>query len=259
MLPRDSVSPFFLTHVAPRVFRLAAQLGEPARALPMFELKPLLDAAAARELAGELAGVDLLIFVSPSAVEMFDDWIDPGALRARPTVGLIGGGSQLAWQGSKSHDCAAALVIAGALDADAKLLAEQLRVRGARYRRAVVICGEGGARELPAALAPFVDASRLAPIYRREPTGADRLADAGLIDCWRLDRPVRIALSMTEAADRLCELADRHDPQFGHWLRRQSAWAIHSRIAARARALRFAEVTLIAPGVDALRLAIQSR
>ncbi|MEO5843869.1 MAG: uroporphyrinogen-III synthase [Caldimonas sp.] len=226
--------------------------GIAAEALPLIEIAPPADAAAARSAWAELAAFHLVVFVSVNAVLHFFAARPPGAAWPDATqAGAPGSGTA---EALREAGVAAAAIVRPAADApqfDSESLWARLQGRDWRGARVLVVRGDGGrdwlAERLVGAGARVDRVSayrRLAPSFAG--AGRDRL-DAAIADAdaiW--------LFSSSEAIANLEQAAGA-----GHW-RAARAVATHPRIAARARSLGFRRVVEAAPGLEAVIACIQS-
>lgn len=236
--------------------RALADRGHEALQLAFVALDPLTGEPPAAELLAGLARFDRVVFVSPTAIDVFADAL-PGDWPAGLAPAVVGPGSlaALAARGFDRHP--RLLVPAGpAFDAEALLALPALAAPlGGSI---LVVRAEGGNPRIERELAARGARVEVFEAYRRRnlqpgPESVDRLAR------WLSERdvhPARALVTTVEAAERLAELADGSHVLRG--LREIDALAIHPRIAERLRAIGWKSVTPIEPGWEALLAAIES-
>jgi uroporphyrinogen-III synthase len=253
------VARLVLTLPEPRAGALARALAERGHeALPFafVALQALTDAPHAAELMDGLARFDRVVFVSPTAIDVFVDAL-PGGWPAGLAPAVVGPGSLAALAARGFDRLAGLLVPAGpAFDAEALLALPELAapLRGS----VLVVRAEGGNPRIERELADRGAQVEVFEAYRRsslppDPARTDRLAR------WLSERrasPLRVLVTTVEAADRLAGLAD--GPRELRGLREIDALTIHPRIAERLRALGWKSVTSIEPGMRALLAEIES-
>ncbi|HEX6320960.1 MAG TPA: uroporphyrinogen-III C-methyltransferase [Burkholderiales bacterium] len=183
----------------------------------------------------ELAGVDLAVFTSPTAVqkafEKLKEW--PQALRAA-AVGR-GTGRELERRGVKE-------VLAPDEGADSEALLALAPMQELAGKRIVIFRGEGGRALLGDTLAARGAQVEHADCYRR----ARPRADAGpLLDAWERGEVHAVTVSSAEALDNLSALlGDAGRPH----LALTPLFATHERIAEHAKSLGIQEVLVGGPG-----------
>ena len=228
-----------------------------AVALPLIGIAPAADASALQTAWHALPQHDLLVFVSPNAVEHFfaarpAGAVWPAGLRAgSPGPGttrvLVGLGVPTAAIDEPADDAA---------QFDSESLWVRLRTRGWRDRRVLIVRGDGGRdwlaqtlRDAGAHVAHVAAYRRLAPALDGDQAALLRAA---------LARPEAHLwfFSSSEAIDHLAAAPIVAQAQ-AYWARAR-ALATHPRIAARARQLGFARVTEARPALAAVIACIQS-
>ena len=236
--------------------RALAERGHEALPLAFVALQPLTDAPRAAESMGALARFERVVFVSPTAIEVFVDAL-PGGWPPGLAPAVVGPGSLAALAARGCDRLPGLLVPAGpAFDADALLALPELAAP--LQASILVVRAEGGNPRIERELAARGAQVEVLEAYRRrgletDPERTDRLAR------WLSDRhvaPPRLLVTTVEAAERLAELADRALALRA--LREIDALAIHPRIAERLRALGWKSVTPIEPGLKALLAEIES-
>ncbi len=205
--------------------RIAAEGGEPL-VYPALEILPPADPEAARALLERAAEFDLVIFVSPSAVQR------AGALRGAPwPAGLraaaVGEGTRRALEAAGLRE---AVVPAGGADSEALLaLPELQRMDGARV---LLVRGEGGRALLGQTLAARGARVEHAECYRRARPSAPPPEE-------RLDGA---CVSSGEALENLVALLGTAR------LRGLPLFLPHERVVRRARELGLDKPVLAGPG-----------
>ena len=230
--------------------------GVDAVAVSLIAIGPATDRAAVAAQWRSLAERDLVVFVSPNAVERFDAERPAGAPWPERTLAAAPGpGTRVALLGC---GVPAAHIVEPAADAaqfDSESLWRELSRRSWAGASVLVVRGEGAhgrdelARELTAAGArvDFVAA------YRRGPPQPD--ADEGRALATALAAPERHAwlFSSSQAIDHLAGLGGAAPA-----LSRALAIATHPRIAERAREAGFGRVQPCRPTLDAVVACLQS-
>lgn len=217
-------------------------LGVEAVALPLIGILPPDDPAPVRGAWQALAGVSLVFFVSPNAVQHFfalrpagAPW--PAALQA----GSPGPGTSTAL---REAGLAAAQIVEPAADAprfDSEALWARIADRDWAGRRVLVVRGEDGRDWLADTLRARGASVDYVAAYRRVPPQADAAGRALLDDAQQRPREHLWLFSSSEAVAHLRALAPQ--AQWG------DAWAAasHPRIAAAARAAGFGRVDELPP------------
>lgn len=248
-----------LTLPEPRAASMAralAQRGHEALRFAFAALQPLTGLPGARALMADLARFERVVFVSPTAIEVFADALKGGwPPGLAPAVVGPGSLAALAGRGGELHP--GLLVPPGpAYDAEALLalpaLAAPLR------DRILVVRAEGGNPRIERALAARGARIEVFEAYRRTALQPDP-GSIDLLARWLSEREasrVRVLVTTVEAAERLAALAEGRGALGS--LRDIDALAIHPRIADRLRALGWKSVTPIEPGLEALLAAIES-
>lgn len=233
------------------VVRLQA-LGLQASALPLLGIADAADPAAVAAAWADVPAQDLVMFVSPSAVERFFGQRPAAAAGASawPTG---------AWAGSTGPGTARALrqagVPAGAVISpseaagtfDSEALWRELKPRRSwQGARALIVRGEGGRDWLADTLRAEGAQVQFVEAYRRTAPALDAASREALDHALAVPAASVWLFSSSEAVGHLPALAPAAD-----WSRAQ-ALATHPRIAAAARALGFGRVRQIAPSPQAV-------
>ncbi|WP_187272174.1 uroporphyrinogen-III synthase [Zeimonas arvi] len=248
-----------LTLPEPRAASLARVLverGHEALRFAFVALHPLTGLPGAAALMAALARFDRVVFVSPTAIEVFADALHDGwPSGLAPAVVGPGSLAVLADRGGDRHP--GLLVPPGpAYDAEALLALPALAAP--LHGRILVVRAEGGNPRIERELAARGARTEVFEAYRRTALQPDR-GGIDLLARWLSEREtscVRVLVTTVEAAERLAELAG--GPGALGSLRDIDALAIHPRIADRLRTLGWKSVTPIEPGLEALLAAIES-
>lgn len=249
-----------LTAPQPRARPLAEALralGHEALELSFSTIESLMAEPAAAEALGRLGAFDRVIFVSPTAIDVVFDAL-PGPWPHAAAPAIVGPGSLDALR-RRGLDLHPALLMPSGPVFDAAALLASDGLQAPRDLRVLVVRARGGSTSMEDELARR--GARVAALiaYRRRSIAPDRQA-LDTLSGWLpegADEPsATILVTTTEAADRLGALADG-DPALRS-LRRNRALAIHPRIALRLREDGWSDVVAVAPGLDALRTAIES-
>lgn len=227
------------------VERLRAH-GIDAQALPLIGIAPAADAAAVRDAWAALAARQLVVFVSPNAVERF--------FALRPAGTPWPASTRAASPGPGTTRVLLALgvpraaIVEPAADAaqfDSESLWAQLAPHPWQGAHVLVVRGDGGRDWLAQRLREAGATVDMLAAYRRAPPRPDA-AERALLDA-TLAAPAATLwwFSSSEAIDHLAALVGA-----GHDWRQARALATHPRIAERARALGFGAVHEARPAAD---------
>lgn len=249
-----------LTAPQPRARALAEALrtlGHEALEISFTTIESLMTQPAAIATMRGLSRFDRVIFVSPTAIEIVLEALSgPWPQAVAPTV--IGPGSleALSRNGLGAHP--ALLMPPGPVFDSASLLAGS-ELRAPLGLRILIVRAQGGNTLIEEELSRRGAQVVALEAYRRHGIEPDREA-LGILSDWltgnATDRPATIVVTTIEAADRLGALADGN-PALSD-LRHNRALAIHPRIEVRLRNDGWSDVAPVAPGLDALRAAIES-
>lgn len=227
--------------------------GLQAVALPLIAIRPAPDASSVIKIWDDIARCDMLVFVSPNAVQQFFALRPLGSLwPAHTWAATVGPGSS---RELRDAGVPASQVLEPAADStsfDSEALWRQLDARDWQGTHVVLIRGDGGREWLGERLrerGARVDAvqaySRGAPVLNHEEQGLLAAARAApLAHVW--------LLSSSEAIDNLSTLVSTD----ADWSQAQ-AIATHERIAESARAHGFGRVALARPTLPAVVEAVR--
>lgn len=227
--------------------------GIDAQALPLIGIAPPIDAAPVRAAWQALARRDLVVFVSPNAVEQFFA-LRPAGLEW-PTTARAGSPGPGTTRVLQRLGVPAGCIVEPAADApqfDSEALWAQLRRHEWRGRDVLVVRGEGGRDWLTDTLREHGAQVGHVSAYRRGAPQLDEPQRALLRAALDHPREHGWLFSSSEAIDQLAALA----PDTAHAPAR--ALATHPRIAARARAAGFGNVLECRPSQEAVAACIQS-
>lgn len=249
-----------LTAPQPRARPLAdalRALGHEALELSFTTIESLMDEPAAADALRDLAGFDRVIFVSPTAIDVVLDAL-PGEWPRGVAPAIVGPGSldALRHRGLDSHP--ALLMPSGPVFDAAALLASGV-LQAPLALRILIVRAQGGSTSIEDELTRRGARVVALAAYRRHGIAPGQQALdtlSGWLPESTSEPPATIVVTTIEAADRLGALADG-DPAL-RALRRNRALAIHPRIAVRLRDDGWSDVVPVAPGLDALRTAIES-
>ncbi len=237
------------------VLQLQAR-GIDAVALPLIVITAVPDGSALSQVWRTLARWQLMVFVSPNAVQHFFA-CRPASVAWPPTVfvGSPGPGTTRALQ---ALGVPAAQIVEPAADAaqfDSESLWEQLRRRDWRGAAVLIVRGDGGREWLADTLRSHGARVDMVAAYRRAAPTFDDHAAALLRDA--IERPLSHLwyFSSSEAIDNL---GAAMPPNVAVDWSRARAIATHPRIAARARELGVVQVIESRPSLDAVARCIQS-
>lgn len=239
------------------VARLHA-LGQPAVALPLLQIAEAPDPAAVAEAWARLPAQQLVMFVSPSAVERFFaqapagmSWPAGQAGEGAPWAGSTGPGTERALQAAGVPASAIVTPPAAGGRFDSEALWQQLAPRRDWAGTSVlVVRGEGGREWLADTLRQHGARVHFVEAYRRTAPVPDAAGQAALARA--LAEPAKHVwlFSSSEAVRQLPALAPQAD-----WSRGR-ALATHERIAEAAAALGFGRVDRVLPEPQAVRDAL---
>jgi uncharacterized protein HemX/uroporphyrinogen-III synthase len=187
----------------------------------------------------ELQGIDLAVFVSPTAVDKVFEKLGSGPSGVRAAA--VGRGTRRLLE---RRGVAAVLAPPSGGDSEALLALPELHdVAG---ERVAIFRGQGGREMLGETLAARGAQVEHVECYRRVKPQAD---PAPLLDAWRRNEIHAVTVSSAEGLENLAELLGADGRAR---LERTPLFATHERIAARARALGIREVIVAGPGDDEL-------
>lgn len=224
-----------------------SELGVQAVALPLIEILPARDPAPVVEAWGRLPDVDLVVFVSPNAVEQFFGHADR-LWPAHTLAACVGPGSAQALIERGVPDDQIVQPAADAASLDSEHLWQQLSPRrdwaGARV---LLLRGDGGREWLAERLTAEGAQVEAVTTYHRAGPRFDA-AEQSLLDAIRAEPTAFVWLfSSAEAVGHL----------HGAGLTGQRAIATHARIAEAARAAGFDPVVLARPAPEAVTQALK--
>jgi uroporphyrinogen-III synthase len=240
--------------------RRLRQLGIDAQALPLLDIAAPADPRALRDALAQLATQDLVMFVSPSAVDRFLAQRAPGRQwPAGVLAGSTGEGTRCALLDAGVP--ASAIVSPPAAEGrfDSEALWRQLQSRRDwRGAAALIVRGDGGRDWLADALRGQGARVRFVEAYRRAAPQPDAAGLALLAGALREPARTLWLFSSSEAVGHLPALvaaataAARPAPAGRSVWAASHALATHPRIADAARALGFAAVDVVAPSPEAV-------
>lgn len=230
-----------------------AQRGVDAAALPLIAVQPPAEPGLVEAAWRALAGTDLVMFVSPNAVERFFDARPDGlAWPARTRAASVGPGTTQALRGCGVPPAAIVAPRADATQFDSESLWEVLRAEPWQGRHALVVRGERGRDWLAERLRGAGATVDFVAAYRRAAPAFDAAARDLLHQAAAAPAQHVWLLSSSEAIDHLEGAATGLD-----WAAQQAV-ATHPRIADRARRLGFGRVLASRPEIDAVVGCIKS-
>lgn len=236
--------------------RALAERGHEALSLAFVALEPLTGRQPATELMARLGRFDRVVFVSPTAIEVFADAL-PGGWPLGLAPAVVGPGS-LAALAARGFDRHPGLLVPAGPSYDAEALLALPALAAPLRGEVLVVRAEGGNPRIERALAARGAGVEVFEAYRRrmlEP-GAESLDRLARWLSERAASPARLLVTTVEAAERLASLADGCPALRS--LREIDALAIHPRIAERLRTLGWKSVAPVEPGMEALLAAIES-
>lgn len=247
-----------LTQAAPRVEGLAARLrghGHEALALGLTRIVEREHDPALREAVGRLGSYDVVVLVSPAAVQvaahLVRDW-PPGTVAA-----VVGPGSLAALRDAGFRRAPRRVISPDAPPFDGAALAALAPLDDPAGLRVLVLRGETGSEGWLDALRARGAKIDVLAAYRHETLdpGGDALE---ALRRWLDDeaRPVRFVVAQAAGVARLDAVLDRSGLR--ERAKRQAALAIHPRIARALRDAGWRDVRTIEPGEQALVSALES-
>lgn len=248
----------FATHPLPRCERVCARLRAHrihAYPLPGFAIEPI-DPDALAATAARSDQYDWLVFVSPTAVELFAAALYGRDWPSHPHVAVVGAGSADALRDHGYRDTRPVLVPTGGQDSQALLAEPPLATL--EGRSLLLVRGVTGRDELGATLrarGAHVDELRA---YRRMPTRWPQQSADALEQAMHRGARAAFVFTMTDAVEATLQALRRRSAAMERWARDQIALAIHPRIAQALRQHGWHDVRLAGPGMDALVGALES-
>lgn len=233
--------------------------GIDAEALPLIDIAPPRDTMPLVEAWRALARRQLLVFVSPNAVECFFA-LRPLGCEWPPTLvaAAPGPGTRAAL---RAHGVVAEAIVEPAADApqfDSESLWQQLQRRAWRGASVLIVRGDGGRDWLAEQLRAAGAAVDFVSAYRR--TAAVWSVGERQLLQGALEQPAACAwlFSSSEAIGHLLPLSHLAGDALRMRLRAATALATHPVIEARAREIGFARVEACRPTLDAVVACLQS-
>lgn len=210
---------------------------------PTLAIMPPHDPKALSHSIARLRDFDLIIFVSPTAVERawpfilerHGDWPE-GFL-----IAAVGQGSVRALRGFGIRQ-----ILAPEKEADSEHLLAMPELQDVRGRRVLVVRGEGGRELLAETLRRRGAQVEYAECYRRARPDVDA---APLLRLWRQNGIHAVTITSTEILANLVELLGAVGLEL---LRTTPVFVLHERIAESARALGIVTVITTPPGEEGL-------
>lgn len=230
--------------------------GIEARALPLIGIAAAADPAPVRAAWAALAQQDLVVFVSPNAVEQFFALAPAGA--AWPAASLAGSPGPGTTSALRALGVPAQALVEPQADAaqfDSEALWAQLAQRDWHGRRVLIVRGDGGRDWLARTLRDAGARVEMLAAYRRVAPSLDQAQQALLGAALAAPREHVWLFSSSEAIDHLASLCAGGGAGS---LRDAHAVATHPRIAERASAFGFGHVHASRAEVDAVVACIQS-
>ena len=244
-----------LTAPRPRVLGLAEALrgdGHQVLELPFVSIDALTGEPVQRAVMAELAGFDLVVFVSPTAIVVFFDALDQGwPPWLRPAIVGPGSLEALAAGGLESHP--GLLMPPGPVFDAAGLLGDPA-LAAPIAMRILVVRAEGGNQRIEEELARRGARVTALEAYRRNRLDPDAQSRTTLGQ-WLAGSPL-LVVTTVDAVRCLGDLADGDASLRA--LRDVQALAIHPKIAESLRNDSWTRVSLVAPGLASLRAALES-
>ena len=222
--------------------QLFAEAGAEVLALPLIDIQPPLDPLPLQRAATQLATYDLLILVSPSAVDM----AMPQLLQGREwpatlQLALVGRGSAAALRRWLAVE-----PLLPQTGADSEALLQLPELQSLAGKRVLLLRGNGGRDLLADTLRQRGAQLDIVEAYRRA------LPSVDLSPLFQ-DRLTALLLTSSEALANLLQMAGESRRQS---LQSLVIFAIHPRIAEFARSLGFTQVLLAAGGDVAMLAAV---
>jgi uroporphyrinogen-III synthase len=228
-----------------RLIRAAG--GEPV-SFPALAIEPPADVAKVKAALAGLPSADLVIFVSPNAVERAFQLV-AGPWPAGLQVAAVGEATAAALrphvvQAGAGAGAAAVIVSADGADSEALLTMPQLQdLRGKR----VIICrGEGGRELLAETLVQRGAETSYVEVYRRVRPDSD---PAEIVALWERGGLHAVTVMSSETLDNLWAMLGERGCQF---LRTTPLFVPHANIAERAAHLGLTEVAITPPGDEGI-------
>jgi uroporphyrinogen III methyltransferase/synthase len=232
---------------------------------PAIAISPVLDGAPLDAALARLESFQLVVFVSPNAVD--------GALArlhrpwpASVAIGVMGPGSvaALAAHGLMAPDCRI-FVPPGAAEVeqprfDSEALFDQIQTILPPGARVLIIKGNGGRPWLAQRLASIGCQVELAESYRREKPRVEAAVADIVRQLVAAQQPASVLVTSSEGLDNLQELIVGMAGAAGlNWLRACALLVPHARIAENATAAGFRRVVLTGPGDENIVRALESQ
>lgn len=230
---------------------------------PALAIAPVADAAPLDAALARLASYQLVIFVSPNAIEhalarLRAPW--PAAV----AIGVMGPGS-IAALGAHGIVAPQYTIHApgigadGAARFDSEALFERLAPAGLRGARVLIIKGNGGRPWLATHLAAAGAIVDLVESYRRDKPRGDAAVEAQLRLLIASGAPAAVVVTSSEGLAHLCTLLDALGGAAAMAWLRACPWLVpHARIAENATAAGMAQVLLTGPGDENISRTLES-
>jgi len=245
VLPLDGVG-ILVTRPAGQAEELESRLdalGGNVILFPGLDIEPPSDPAALAHVIGKLRDYDLIIFISPTAVESFWPFIHErfGDWPRGFSLAAVGRGTARALSSYQAHHV---LVPEDGADSESLLALERLQQVAGQH--ILIVRGEGGREMLADTLRQRGATVDYAQAYRRVKPAVDPRA---LLAVWRQGGVRAVTVTSREI---LANLFDLLGDEGAALLISTPMFVIHERIAAVARERGVVKVIITAPGDDGL-------
>ncbi len=234
-----------------RLIRAAG--GEPVL-FPALAIEPPADAAKVKAVLAGLPSADLVVFVSPNAVERAFELVE-GRWPAGLPVAALGEGTAAALRRhivGASAGAGTATVIVPADGADSEALLAMPQLQDLRGKRVLICRGEGGRELLAEALVRRGAETSYVECYRRVRPETD---PAAIVARWEQGGLHAVTVMSGETLDNLWAMLGERGRQFLHGT---PLFMPHVNIAERAARLGLTEVVITPPGDEGILRALST-
>jgi uroporphyrinogen-III synthase len=235
-------------HQSDKQARLIRGAGGEAVLFPALAIEPPADPAKVKAVLAGLPSADLVIFVSPNAVEHAFELVE-GAWPVGMPVAAVGEGTAAALRrriAAVSAGTAAAAVIVPSNGADSEALLAMPQLENVRGKRVVICRGEGGRELLIGSLAQRGADASYVECYRRVRPQTD---PAGIVARWEQGALHSVTVMSGETLDNLWVMLGERGRRL---LRTTPLFVPHANIAERAARLGLTGVAITPPGDEGI-------
>jgi uroporphyrinogen-III synthase len=229
-----------------RLASLIAAAGGTPIVFPLIDIRPASDVTVARDCLGRIGEYDLVVFVSPNAVQHGFTLLPPAvALPSAPCIAAVGAGTARAL---KARGVSQVLLPAERYDSEGLLALPQLTDMAGK--RVLIVRGVGGRELLAETLTARGASVDYAECYERMPPSG---SPEPLMAAWRAHALHAITITSSEGLRQLHELLSEEGRGYMH---ATPLFVTHERMRETAHALALDDVVMAEPGDEGLYAAL---